>query len=59
MAYKTCEDCGTKMHGSRCPNCHEELVILEEQGEFVESVSQEFAEKAKEQAHQIKIRQER
>ena len=59
MAYKICEDCGTKMHGTRCPNCHEELVILEEQSEFISEVSQEFAEKAHEQSEQIKHRLER
>lgn len=30
MAYKTCEDCGTKLQGSRCPNCHEETFIRDQ-----------------------------
>lgn len=25
-----CEDCGTKLQGGRCPNCREELFILDQ-----------------------------
>lgn len=30
MAYRTCEDCGTKLQGGRCPNCHEETFIRDQ-----------------------------
>jgi hypothetical protein len=56
MAY--CEDCGTRMNGQRCPNCHEELEIMDqyyEQG--MKLPSAEFQEKANAQAEAIKKRE--
>ena len=51
MAYKTCEDCGTRVYNGRCDNCHEELAIYEDQGEYVNyEFSSEFMEKVNEQA---------
>lgn len=26
----TCEDCGTRLQGGRCPNCHEETFIRDQ-----------------------------
>lgn len=54
MAY--CEDCGTKMHGGVCPNCHEETIILDqyyEQGMAPPSENTEFMKKVREQEQQI------
>jgi hypothetical protein len=50
MAYKACEDCGTRLSDGYCPNCHEELAIFEQDpgGEF----SQEFMDQVTEQDHQ-------
>ena len=54
MAYKTCGDCGTKLWGNKCPNCHEELIIIEEQSEFIDfPLSEDFLEKARHQREQI------
>ena len=50
---KHCEDCGCKTYNGICSNCHEELYILEYQGEFVESVSEEFLNAAKRQKEQV------
>ncbi len=45
-----CNDCGCKMSGGICSNCHEELYILEYQGDYIDSpLSDEFMEKAQEQ----------
>lgn len=54
MAY--CEDCGTKMHGGVCPNCHEETVILgqyHEQGMEPPAEDTDFMKKVRIQEHQI------
>lgn len=56
MAYKSCEDCGTKLSSGRCPNCHEELCIYEDQYEFLpEKLSDDFLNKVKEQRELIKL----
>lgn len=44
-----CADCGTKYSNGLCPNCHEEAFILETQSDYIDTVSDEFAEKAREQ----------
>jgi hypothetical protein len=50
MAYKTCEDCGTKLQSGICPNCSEELFIYNEQAEFLpDRISDEFIDKVSEQ----------
>ncbi|MDD4804160.1 MAG: hypothetical protein PHN69_03215 [Candidatus Pacebacteria bacterium] len=47
MSY--CEDCGCKLNNGICSNCQEELYIIENQSEYIESLSKEFINKAKEQ----------
>ena len=44
-----CENCGTKLGHGGCPNCHEELVIEMNQGEFIETRSDEWREKVADQ----------
>jgi hypothetical protein len=45
-----CEDCGCKMSGGICSNCHEELFIMENQSEFIDfPLSEEFLQKADKQ----------
>lgn len=57
MAYKTCEDCGTKLDNGICPNCSEELYIYREQYEYLPNyISDEFMDKVKEQAGKEKHR---
>ncbi len=54
---KYCEDCGCRTNGGICSNCQEELYIIEHQGDCIdEPVSDEFAEKAKEQRRLLKNR---
>jgi hypothetical protein len=57
MAYKTCENCGTKLDGGICPNCSEELYIFINQNEYLpEHVSDEFMDKVKDQQEKEKQR---
>jgi len=49
-----CKDCGCRTNGGICSNCQEELYIIEYQGEFVETISDEFAQKANEQKEYLK-----
>jgi hypothetical protein len=52
-----CPDCGCKVYGGICSNCQEELYIFENQNEFLpESLSDEFAEKVKEQREFLKCK---
>ena len=53
-----CKDCGTRLWNYVCPNCHEELCIIENQGEFIDfALSDMFLEKADEQKGKVdKIR---
>jgi len=44
-----CEDCGTKLSSGRCPNCQEELIIFEDQNEYIENLSEDFSNKVKQQ----------
>lgn len=48
-----CPDCGGKTSAGVCSNCQEELYILENQSEYIEEVSPEFAEKAEEQQREL------
>lgn len=53
-----CSDCGTKMKGKRCPNCHEELEIMDQYYELgMKLPSKEFQQKASDQAEAIKKRE--
>lgn len=46
MAYKECENCGTRIYDGCCPNCHEELAIFETQYEYMDfPISEEFSQK--------------
>jgi len=55
MSY--CDDCGTKLSGSTCPNCDEELYIFTEQYEFLpDNLSKEFTDKVGEQKERVKYR---
>jgi len=51
-----CPDCGGRTSNGVCSNCQEELWILENQSEYIDEVSQEFADKAKEQQKELKKR---
>ena len=52
---KTCGNCGTTLSGGICQWCQEELYIFTEQYEYLpETLSDEFAEKAKTQREQVK-----
>ena len=53
---ESCPDCGCRTNGGICSNCQEELYILTFQSDAVESVSDEFAEKAKQQAEVLGLR---
>lgn len=47
-----CEDCGTRLQGGRCPNCHEESIILDqyyEQGMQPPPEDSDFMRKVHEQ----------
>lgn len=55
---KYCDDCGTGMNGNRCPNCHEELEIMDQYYELdMKLPSEEFQQKANAQAEAIKKRE--
>lgn len=61
MAYKTCEDCGSRLRERGiCTNCQEELYILDYQiPEDPIPVSDEFRAIAEEQRELLKARSER
>ena len=59
MAYKECEDCGTRMYGGVCSNCQEELYIVQNQGEHIENPSPEFWEKVTQQEQLLEERSQR
>jgi hypothetical protein len=48
-----CEDCGLRTNQGVCSNCQEELYICEFQGEYMDSCSSEFAQKADEQRDEL------
>ena len=41
-----CVNCGTKMSDGLCPNCEEEAVIVETQGDVADGFSDQFMQKA-------------
>lgn len=49
-----CPECGCKTNNGVCSNCQEELYIIENQGEFIDNLSQEFLVTAKEQERFLK-----
>lgn len=50
MAYKACKNCGTRIYNNTCPNCQEELYIVETQSEDLPpTLSPEFSRKVSEQ----------
>lgn len=54
MSY--CSDCGTKLSGGMCPNCHEELYIFETQYDDLPPLSEKFASQVREQRDEVKRR---
>ena len=48
-----CEDCGCRVYGGNCVNCHEETFIYEQDSmnDVYVDFSPEFMEKVKEQAN--------
>lgn len=50
---RACDDCGTRMEGDICPNCHEELHILVHQQDDMDELTPAFAEKARNQQADI------
>lgn len=54
-----CEDCGCKVFGGRCVNCHEELYIQDqyiEQGMPLPHDDTEFMRKVREQEIQVQAK---
>ncbi len=51
MAYQTCEDCGSKVYGGHCTNCHEETFIAQQYRDLGESVPQSISDKETEQSY--------
>ena len=51
---KSCPECGCRTSDGVCSNCQEELYILENQGDFIDTISQGFADKAEEQRRFLK-----
>lgn len=52
----TCEDCGTRLQGGRCPNCYEELFILDqyiEQDMQLPDPDSEFMRRVRDQQKRI------
>ena len=50
-----CPDCGSRMNGGICSNCHEELYILTYQADDIDQpVSDEFAAKAMKQQEELR-----
>lgn len=53
-----CEDCGCRLDHGICSNCHEELYIIEFQGDCIDrKLSDEFLKKAQEQKDAIEKRE--
>ena len=57
MAYPACENCGTKLSHGICPNCQEELYIVEEQYEDLGPLSDAFVEKVRQQRKEVQQRE--
>lgn len=43
MNYQTCEDCGCKVYGGHCVNCHEETFITAQYRDLHEQVPEVIA----------------
>lgn len=53
MSY--CSDCGCKIYDGICSNCHEELYIITNQGEYIDfELSEDFKERARESSAKLK-----
>lgn len=46
-----CEDCGSKVYGGHCTNCHAETFIAEQYRELGEKVPESIAKKEAEQSY--------
>ena len=46
----TCEDCGCKVYGGHCTNCHEETFIAQQYRDLGEPVPSSIADKELEQS---------
>lgn len=57
MAYKACEDCGSRMYGGFCVNCDEEHFIADQYRADGESVPQPIADVEMEQVERKKMRE--
>lgn len=55
MAYQTCEDCGSKIYGGHCVNCHEETFIADQYRDLGEVVPESISEKELEQSQNLSI----
>jgi hypothetical protein len=47
-----CKDCGTRMAGNICPNCHEETIIAQQYRDLGEVVPESIARAEEEQEYQ-------
>lgn len=51
-----CKDCGCKIYGGHCVNCHEETFIYEQYRELnMPNPSEEFMDKVIEQSYNLQI----
>lgn len=55
MAYKTCEDCGSRVYSGLCQNCDEEAVIFH-QSSSEDKFSEPFMKKVAKQDNNRKNR---
>ena len=46
-----CEDCGCRVFGGHCVNCHEETFIVDQYRDLDEPVPKSISDKELEQAH--------
>ena len=46
-----CEDCGCKVYGGHCVNCHEETFIAQQYRDLGDRVPESIAEKELEQSY--------
>ena len=53
MSYQTCEDCGCKIYGGHCVNCHEETFIADQYRDLGESVPRSIVNKESEQSSNL------
>lgn len=48
---KTCEDCGSRVYGGHCTNCHEETFIAQQYRDLGEQVPTKILDKEIEQSY--------